>query len=198
MVIHTQSAFGFAAFTALINSIWHFNCSWFGYSKVFNSNSLHFFFCLFPLQKMNRDWIFYFCLFTVYLVNQSRLLEWNVKRTAWFSNLFLYTKSTPGVNTYKQKVDVWHTGPILKSLHLVPVLFFIDFKILLAWALIALLVINPLFIRVQPEGLWNLLVVPELRLRTEGWPCCQDSLTRNQHAREAQVYFISITISNTF
>lgn len=160
MVIHTQSAFGSAAFTGLINSIWHFNCSWFGYSKVFNSNSLHFFiFCLLPLQKMNRDWIFYFCLFTIYLVNQSRLLEWNVKRIAWFSNLFLDTKSTlgfliRGVNTCKQKVDIWHTGPVLKSLHLVPVPFVIDFKILLAWALIALLVINPLFIHVQPEGLW--------------------------------------------
>lgn len=108
---------------------------------------------------MNRDWIFYFCLFTVYLVNQSRLLEWNVKRLAWFSNLFSYTKSTPGflirgVNAYKQKVDVWHTGPVLKSLHSVPVPFVIDFKILLARALIALLVINPLFIRAQPEGLW--------------------------------------------
>lgn len=36
MVIHTQSANCSAAFTGLINSIWHFNCSWFGYSKVFN------------------------------------------------------------------------------------------------------------------------------------------------------------------
>lgn len=36
MVIHNQSANCSPTFTGLINSIWHFNCSWFGYSKVFN------------------------------------------------------------------------------------------------------------------------------------------------------------------
>lgn len=86
MVIHAQSAFGSAAFTGLINSIWHFNCSWFGYLKVFNSNFLHFFSPLFSLPKWVEAWMFYFYL-------SEDCWEWNVEPITWFSNIHVKNQS---------------------------------------------------------------------------------------------------------
>lgn len=102
MVIHDQSAFGSAAFTGLINSIWHFNCSWFGYLKVFNSNFLHFFSSLLP-PEMSRG------------LDVLFLFEWRLLRMKCWAYYLIFQLSC------EESINTLHFPPGVTSLHWLPI-----------------------------------------------------------------------------